>query len=184
MKPSILPLLASMAALGAQLPPSAPATPVIGADRNRGFCDCTTPRPNRRSRCQSCYRDVQPEPPMGVRPGFDGCPYYEPLEIVSGDLMEPDETGEQRASFVLKHPESGDCWAIQAQPKRFPVGWWTMRVPGGSSDGAFAQLVNPVESRENLVAFARVLQGLSVERAATEQGSASQQAQVEQPETP
>lgn len=159
-------LLSSMGLLMGRNPPLKPV--VQGASKATGFCDCATPRPNRRGRCKSCYRDVQPEPPMGVRPGFEGCPYYEPLEIVSGDLMDPDETGEPRASFVLKHPESGDCWAIQAQPQRFPVGWWTMRVPGGSSDGEFAKLVNPVESRENLVAFARVLQGLAVEQVSAE----------------
>jgi hypothetical protein len=170
--PALLSLLSLSGGLGDGLRP-----------KPRDYCKCARPDPNRRDRCRICYLDLQPEQPitMGIRPGFEDCPYFHPLEIVAGEIIEDAQPAGEgvdatpaRANIILRDPDSGDRWAIQADPAGFPIQWWTMRVKGGSSDHQFAQLTIAVEDRAALAV-------LGAKMRETAEGGSSQ---VDQEPTP
>lgn len=137
----ILALSALMLGMAAGQPPSTGSSPVLGAGRNRGCCDCATPRPNRRRRCQSCYRDLPPAPQVEIEPDLSNCPFYESLQVVSSI-----PAGEGLAHVTLRDPGTGRCWMVRLNPEHFPIGWWTARVEGGSSDHMFATFARALET--------------------------------------
>lgn len=139
-----LALSALMLGMAAGQPPSTGSSLVLGAGRNRGYCDCATPRPNRRRRCQSCYRDLpstaQVEAPK-IEPDLSNCPFYESLQVVSSI-----PAGEGLAHITLRDPGTDRCWMVRLNPEHFPIGWWTARVDGGSSDHMFAAFARALET--------------------------------------
>lgn len=139
-----LALTAMMLGLTAEATPDATLSPVVGAGRTYGLCDCPSPRPNRRNRCRTCHRDLPPPPRVEgpkIEEDLSECPFYESLQIVDSSPVGPD-----LANITLREPGTDRRWMVRLPPEHFPVGWWTARTEGGSSDGMFATFAYALET--------------------------------------